>query len=235
MNTYLLGLAGKWISILCMTISSILYSGLTFSEEKFEVDNINQTKNSVASIVEVAYEIKKEYNEKLPSNIQITKQEGKKGLAYADIENQQLEILEEPTTEIIEVGTGAPGEFVGKMTGYGADCAGCSSTGTLSCRTKSGQSFSLTKNGETYDDEEYGKVRILAAALDKFPCGTIIKVTSSSLGIFNAIVMDTGSAMRKAFEKGIILMDLAFVTEQNPEIFKATSSNIKYSVQRWGW
>ena len=58
MNTYLLELAGKWISILCMTISSVLYSGLTFSEEKFEVDNINQTKNSVASIVEVAYETK---------------------------------------------------------------------------------------------------------------------------------------------------------------------------------
>lgn len=234
MNTYLLGSVGKWFSIICVTFSSILYSGLTFSEEKFEVDNVNQTKNSAATIVQVAYETKKEYNDKLPSNVQITKQEGKNGLAYSSQEDD-LKILEEPVTEIVEVGTGNPGEFVGKMTGYGADCAGCSSSGTLSCRTKSGESYSLTKNGETYDDDEYGTVRILAAALDKFPCGTIIKVTSSNLGTFNAIVMDTGSAMRGALEKGIILMDLAFTSEKNPEIYKATGSNIKYSVQRWGW
>ncbi len=235
MNTYLLELAGKWCSIICMAFSSLLNSGLIFSEEKFEVENVNQTKNSAASITEVAYETEKIYNEKLPSNITITKQEGKVGLAYTDQVNNQLEVLEEPVTEVIEVGTGAPGEFVGKMTGYGADCAGCSSSGTLSCRTESGQSYSLTKNGETYDDDEYGTVRILAAALDKFPCGTIIKVSGSNLGTFNAIVMDTGSAMRAAYEKGIILMDLAFVSENDPEVFKATGSNIKYSVQRWGW
>ena len=210
-------------------------SGLIFSEEKFEIENVNQTKNAAASITEVAYETEKIYNEKLPSNITITRQEGKVGLAYTDQVNNQLEILEEPVTEIIEVGTGAPGEFVGKMTGYGADCTGCSGSGILSCRTESGQSYSLTKDGETYDDDEYGTVRILAAALDKFPCGTIIKVSGSNLGTFYAVVMDTGSAMQAAYENGIILMDLAFVTESDPEVFKATGSNIKYSVQRWGW
>lgn len=235
MNTYLLGLAGKWCSIICMAFSSLLNSGLIFSEEKFEVENVNQTKNGIASITEVAYPTENIYNEKLPSNIIITKQKGKVGLAYTDQNSNQLEILEEPVTEIVEIGTGAPGEFVGKMTGYGADCAGCSSAGTLSCRTESGQSFSLTKNGETYDDDEFGTVRILAAALDKFPCGTIIKVSGSNLGTFNAVVMDTGSAMRNAYKNGIILMDLAFVSESHPDIFKATGSNIKYSVQRWGW
>lgn len=235
MNTYLLELAGKWFSIIYMSFSSILYSGLTFSEEKFEVENMNQTKNTVTSVIEVSYETIKEYNQKLPSNVKNTKQEGKKGLAYINHENQQIDIIQQPVAKIVEVGTGATGEFVGKMTGYGADCKGCSSTGTLSCRTKNGDNFSLIKNGETYDDDEYGKVRILAAALDKFPCGTIIKVSGSNFGTFNAIVLDTGSAMRNALEKGIILMDLAFVSEKNVEIYKATGKNINYSVQRWGW
>ena len=37
------------------------------------------------------------------------------------------------------------------MTGYGADCAGCSSTGTVSCKTKNGLSHSLRNNGTTYN------------------------------------------------------------------------------------
>lgn len=233
MNTYLLKYAGEWTLFICLTISCILYSGLTFSEEKFKVDNLNQTKNSVASIVEVAYETKKEYNDSLPSNVTVTKQKGENGLGYASESAKSVNVIKEPVPEIIEVGTGVNEEYTGKMTGYGADCKGCS--GNLSCRTKSGKVHSLTADGETYDDDEYGTVRILAAALNKFPCGTVVKVSGSNLGTFNAIVMDTGSAMRSAFEKGVILMDLAYKTETNPEISKATGSNIKYSVQRWGW
>ena len=74
-----------------------------------------------------------------------------------------------------------------------------------------------------------------AAALDKFPCGTIVKVEGSNLGTFNAIVLDTGSAMRSAWRNGIIHMDLAFKSEKDPSIYLATGSNIKYSVQRWGY
>lgn len=234
MNTYLLGLAGKWLTIICAGVSSLMNSGLIISEEKYEVENIDQTKNSVVEVTEVEYETERIYNDKLPSSVTITKQEGQKGLAYTNEENQ-LEVLQDPVSEILEVGTGAPGEYVGKMTGYGADCAGCSSTGTLSCRTKTGANHSLTQNGETYDDDEYGNVRILAADLDKFPCGTIIKVMHSNLGTFNAIVLDTGGAMRKAAASGTVLMDLAFVSENDPEVYKATGSNVKYSVQRWGW
>ncbi len=234
MNTYLLGLTGKWLTLICAGISSLMNSGLIISEEKYEVENIDQTKNSVVEVTEVNYETKRIYNDKLPSSVTITKQEGKSGLAYTN-EDNQLDVLKEPISEIVEVGTGAPGEYVGKMTGYGADCAGCSSTGTLSCRTREGSSFSLTQHGETYDDAEYGNVRILAAALDKFPCGTIIKVTHANLGTFNAIVLDTGGAMRNASANGNVLMDLAFISENDPEVFKATGSNVKYSVQRWGW
>ncbi len=234
MNTYLLGLISKWASIVCLSVTG-LFSDLLFSEVKFEVDNINQTKNSAASITEVAFDTLKIYNSKLPKNITITKQEGQTGLAYTDNINHKMEIIEKPVNAIIEVGTGDYGEYVGKMTGYGADCQGCNGSGFLSCRTSSGQTWSLTRDGETYVDEEFGKVRILAAALDKFPCGTIIKVSHSKLGTFYAVVLDTGSAMRTAWQQGIVHMDLAFVTEKNRAIYKATGFNIKYSVQRWGW
>ena len=211
MNTYLLGLISKWTSIICVSVAGLFNSGQLFSEEKIEVDNINQTKNSAASITEVAYDTIKTYNSKLPSNITITKQEGKKGLAYTDSVNNRVEVLEKPVNAIVEVGTGPDGP------------------------TKSGKTWSLTRDGEVYNDSEYGKVRILAAALAKFPCGTIVKVQSPKLGTFNAVVMDTGGAMKSAWEKGIVHMDLAFVSQKTGAVHSATGSNIKYNVQRWGW
>ena len=232
MNTYLLGLISKWATVLWVSVTGMIGSNGLISDETKMIENENQTKNATTTTVEVAYDTKKRYNSKLPSNITITKQEGKNGLAYKDNKNN-TETLIEPVTEIIEVGTGDYGEYVGKMTGYGADCVGC--TGTVSCKTKSGNSWNLIKDGTSYTDDEYGKVRILAAALTKFPCGTIIKVDSSTMGTFNAIVLDTGGAMRKAWSNGTVLMDLAFTSETSEGIHNSTNNNVKYSVQRWGW
>ncbi len=124
---------------------------------------------------------------------------------------------------------------VGKMTGYGADCIGCSGVGALSCRAADGSRHTLTENGEYYNDTTYGTVRIVAAALDKFPCGTIVKVDHPALGSFYAVVMDTGGSMKRAWNNGYVWMDLAFKTESDPDIYATTSSNTTYSVQRWGW
>lgn len=233
MNTYLLGLISKWGTILLTSVTGIVGSGQLFSEETTKVENTNQTKNASAVITEVAYDTEKRYNSKLPSNITKVMQEGKKGLAFTDNQNNEVETIVEPVKEIIEVGTGGQGEYTGKMTGYGADCAGCS--GTVSCKTKSGKTWNLLKDGTSYNDDEYGQTRILAAALTKFPCGTIIKVDSSTLGTFNAIVLDTGGAMRKAWNNGTVLMDLAFTSETSEGIHNSTNNNVKYSVQRWGW
>ena len=63
----------------------------------------------------------------------------------------------------------------------------------------------------------------------------MIKVENENLGTFNAIVLDTGGAMRKAWRNGTVLMDLAFKSENDPAVHLATSSNTKYSVQRWGY
>lgn len=156
------------------------------------------------------------------------------------VEEKEEEVVEEVEKETVSVTTSTPDEsndavFVGKMTGYGADCIGCSGVGALSCRAADGSRHTLTENGEYYNDATYGTVRIVAAALDKFPCGTIVKVDHPALGTFYAVVMDTGGSMKRAWNNGYVWMDLAFKTESDPEIYATTSSNTTYSVQRWGW
>ena len=216
-----------------LLIAGIFNSGSLISEKKIEVTNLNQMKKGKAIIKTLEFETVKTYNSSLPKGSVVTKEEGHTGLAYVNEKSENIEIIESPKNAEIEIGTGDEANYTGKMTGYGADCAGCS--GTLSCRTKEGNYHNLTTNGEYYNDSQYGTVRILAAALDKFPCGTMIKVENENLGTFNAIVLDTGGAMRKAWANGTILMDLAFKSENDPAVHLATSSNTKYSIQRWGY
>ena len=232
MNKNHLKYLGVSLLISILTITGILTSGNLISEKKFEVKNLNQTKNSIAFTKVIEYDTVETYNNKIPTGVTITRKKGHTGLAYVD-ENNNETIIESPKNAEIEIGTGDEANYVGKMTGYGADCIGC--TGTLACKTKNGSYHNLIKDGTTYNDEEYGNVKIIAAALNKFPCGTIIKVENPNLGTFNAIVLDTGGAMKTAWENGIVHMDLAYVTESDPAIHLSTSSNVKYSVQRWGF
>ena len=232
MNKNHLKYLGVSLLISILTITGILTSGNLISEKKFEVKNLNQTKNSIAFTKVIEYDTVETYNNKIPTGVTITRKKGHTGLAYVD-ENNNETIIESPKNAEIEIGTGDEANYVGKMTGYGADCVGC--TGTLACKTKNGSYHNLIKDGTTYNDEEYGNVKIIAAALEKFPCGTIIKVENPNLGTFNAIVLDTGGAMKNAWNNGIIHIDLAYLTETDPALHLSTSSNVKYSVQRWGF
>lgn len=233
MNIYLMELFSKWISVITLALASLF--GVTDSNDNHSliIENTNKTKNSQAETKTIPYEIVKVYNDDVFKGTEKVLEKGEAGVAY--IINGEIEVVKEPVTEKIEVGTKEPDVFTGKMTGYGSDCAGCSGFGYLSCRVKSGAYHSLVNDGATYNDSEYGSVRILAAALEKFPCGTIIKVTHSNFGTFNAIVLDTGSAMKSAWARGEILMDLAYVTQSDSRIHLTTTNNAKYEVQRWGW
>ena len=204
----------------------------------------------VASIViNTMVVVRKQEKEKVSSKITFEIHPDKMVSSYnfvevAPVEEEKVEeevVVEEvKEEETVSVTTSTPNEvndavFVGKMTGYGADCIGCSGVGALSCRAADGSRHTLTENGEYYNDATYGTVRIVAAALDKFPCGTIVKVDHPALGTFYAVVMDTGGSMRNAWANGYVWMDLAFKTESDPDIYSTTSSNTTYSVQRWGW
>lgn len=236
MNMYVLQLAAKWVSLLVVSVLSIFSANTNFVNENLSVSNqgFNKSLNVVNTII--PYETQVTYNSKIPSNIRNVKVEGQNGMTYVD-ETGTTQVLKQVVTEEVEQGTGATGEYNGIMTAYGPDCSTCSGVGNVACRTKEGNTFNLIRDGLYYEDSTHGRVRVLAAAHSEFPCGSIVYVQDSKLGDFMGIVLDTGWGMRNSLEKGIIHFDVAYATEKDPELLKATdmSGKVKYSVQRWGW
>ena len=233
MNFYLLNLFGKWVSLGILSIMSLF--GFTLEEETTEISNSNINKNVNISSTVIEHETIETFDSSIPSNITKVITEGKDGVIYYN--DDGTIVLEEVVDEEVIIGTGKNGEYTGVMTGYGPDCSTCSGRGYVSCKTEDKKNFNLINDGVYYNDDEYGEVRVLAAALSEFPCGTIIEVKSSNLGDFTGIVMDTGYTMREQLKNGVYHFDVAYKTEKNEEIKKATnmSGEVIYSVQRWGW
>ena len=182
--------------------------------------------------VSIGYETVYIYNEKLPSNISRVIKEGNTGLILNG-ENKSVLIEAEP--KIIEQGVGEQGIYYGYLTGYGADCDGC--TGVFYCKTREGKWMNIYKDGVYYTDTEFGSVRVLAAATKQFPCGTIMTVEDHVHEKFTGIVLDTGSAMRRAYSFGKVHIDVAHPLETSAGIgtFTDFSGTVKFEVQRWGW
>lgn len=233
MNFYLLNLFGKWLSLGILSIMSLF--GFTLEEETTEISNSNINKNVNISSTVIEHETIETFDSSIPSNITKVITEGKDGVIYYN--DDGTIVLEEVVDEEVIIGTGKNGEYTGVMTGYGPDCSTCSGRGYVSCKTEDKKNFNLINDGVYYNDDEYGEVRVLAAALSEFPCGTIVEVKSSNLGDFTGIVMDTGYTMREQLKNGVYHFDVAYETEKNEEIKKATnmSGEVIYSVQRWGW
>ena len=124
-----------------------------------------------------------------------------------------------PSNDRVSLSYNVIGTYYGTLTGYGADCYGCSG------KTRSG--YDLTKS-VYYDDAEYGKVRILAADAD-IGRNAIIRVSNvPGMDPFLAIVLDTGGNVGKG--KGA-LFDLAFSTEGEA---MSTAYNVTFELLRKG-
>ena len=233
MNFYLLNLLGKWVSLGILSIMSLF--GFTLEEETTEISNSNINKNVNINSTVIEHETIETFDSSIPSNITKVITEGKDGVIYYN--DDGTIVLEEVVDEEVIIGTGKNGEYTGVMTGYGPDCSTCSGRGYVSCKTEDKKNFNLINDGVYYNDDEYGEVRVLAAALSEFPCGTIVEVKSSNLGDFTGIVMDTGYTMREQLKNGVYHFDVAYQTEKDESIKKATdmSGDVIYSVQRWGW
>lgn len=234
MDIYLLKLVGNWLSVLVVSLVSFL--GINdYQELATNIENTSYTKTVAVENKVIPYQTKYVYNSKKASTAEReVLVEGQDGLSYT-YENGETKVLKEPVTEVIEVGTGRAGEYTGRLTTYGGDCYGCSKTATVACKTKSGKRWSLWKDGIYYNDSEYGEVRILAADLSGFPCGTMILIDNGRIEPFLGVVMDTGGTMRKQYAKGYIWMDLAFQYQGDSKGTKTGSKNTKFTVQRWGW
>ncbi len=233
MNFYLLNLFGKWVSLGILSIMSLF--GFTLEEETTEISNNNIDKNVNVISTVIEHETIETFDSSIPSNITKVIKEGQDGVVYYN--DDGIVVLEEVVDEEVIIGTGKNGEYTGVMTGYGPDCSTCSGRGYVSCKTEDKKNFNLIDDGIYYSDDEYGEVRVLAADLSEFPCGTIVEVKSSNLGDFTGIVMDTGYTMREQLKNGIYHFDVAYETEKNEDIKKATnmSGDVIYNVQRWGW
>lgn len=230
---YLFDFLSKIISLIVLIPSTIL-GIIDYEETEMNFDNANNNINTnVTSFIE-EHDTTYVYNEKWPCSRSEVIKEGIDKITYT-VNGNEEKVLQEAVTEVIEKGTGAYGEFTGRLTGYSAECKGCSPEGYVACFTEDHQQFSITKDGLYYEDDEYGSVRVIAAAKQKFPCGTIVKITKIGYEPYYTIVLDRGGAMNKAWEMGGVLIDLSFNNDKEALASDLTGRNIKFSVQRWGW
>lgn len=233
MDIYLLQLLGNWLSVLLVTLVSFFNIG-NYDEEKSDLENLSYTKT--ATVLNEVVNYKTEYvynsNKSADSSPEVIR-EGEYGLIYR-YENGDTKVFKNAVNRIVEIGTAKAVKYTGRMTAYTPYCVGCSKVGNVACMAK-GKKHSLITDGQYYVDSEYGKVRIVAAALSAFPCGTIVTIDNGKLPVFNAIVLDTGGSMRQAITKGVVWMDLAYSNKNDSEMRLAGSKNVSYTVRRWGW
>lgn len=140
------------------------------------------------------------------------------------IETKQGDYIVVNTEEVVEenkttVSVNSQNEvLIGKMSGYGPDCYGCSGYLASGVYVGDGNVY--------YNDSEYGQVRIVAGD-KKFKFGTIVRINDSIL----AIVLDRGGSIGigKKF-----LFDLLYVTEAEANI-NGISYETKFEILRNGF
>lgn len=131
--------------------------------------------------------------------------------------------------------------YTGILTGYGPDCAGCGNYITNKVSTASGYHIANIVDGSiepaftiTYNDSEYGEVRILAGD-STLPYNTIVRITIPNQDPIIGIVLDRGSTV--GFEncrspKGCLTnFDLLYPTEAES---LGKTRNVKFEILRIG-
>ena len=111
--------------------------------------------------------------------------------------------------------------FTGSLTGYAANCPLCG--GRLACKSD----YYVLDGRTTYNDPDYGEVRIVASSLN-LPCGTVVSFDSPKVSndTVVAIVLDRG-VLGNA-------LDLLVPSEKYASDYIGRST-ITYDVLRSGW
>lgn len=133
-----------------------------------------------------------------------------------------LPVQEKPVENLSLIVTPTLETVGGAMSAYGPNCAGCS--GHL------GGGFDASGGNYVYTDATYGIIRIVAGDY-KYPYGTIVKVSNSKIGEFNAIVLDRGGdiGIGKRFT-----FDLLFSSEAEAAAF-GTNYDCVFDILRYGY
>lgn len=132
--------------------------------------------------------------------------------------------------------------YTGILTGYGPDCVGCGNPNTGKVVTSSGYHVSNFVNGHiepaftiTYNDSEYGEVRIVAAD-DSIPFYSIVRINVPHWDEpVIAIVLDRGSTVgfnNCRSDRGCLTQfDLLYPTEAES---LGKTKNVKFELLRSG-
>lgn len=135
------------------------------------------------------------------------------------IEYRQVANMEEAAL----YGADTPISFDGQMTAYKATCVGC--TGGVACPPRQ----DVTGDNYYFQDDTYGKIRILAAD-PHIPCGTIVSFSNVSFSSepIIGIVLDRGGAI-----KGNI-MDFLVGPNDDMDVV-GRQRGVHYEILRWGY
>ncbi|MDD3340713.1 MAG: hypothetical protein PHN72_00725 [Bacilli bacterium] len=233
MNLYLLNLVGKWIGILF--VSGLSFFG-GYTEKEVKAVNTNKNRSLNLTTEWIAHSTEVRYNDQKPNGEQTVLVEGIDGYLVRNHDNNEIKIVKNPVTEVVEIGTyvqkpvvttvsnvATASSYTGKLTMY-TNCPNRSV-----CKTSSGHNL---KDSVYYTDQSFGTVRILSAALNAFPKGTIVEVSGASVGNFYGIVLDTGGSMQKAWSSGNVWMDLAIDASTEKAY---TDKHVTFNIKRYGF
>ena len=154
------------------------------------------------------------------------------------------DVLEEETTENHNVSNieSVIETYTGILTGYGPDCAGCGNYNTGKVVTSSGYHIANIVDGAiepaftiTYNDSEYGEVRIVAAD-DDIPFYSIVRITVPGWDEpVMAIVLDRGSTVGfdncRSSSGCLTQFDLLYASESES---LGKTQNVKFELLRSG-
>lgn len=111
--------------------------------------------------------------------------------------------------------------FTAKMSGYGADIGNYTASG-----------YQISGGNITYNDNQYGEVRILAGDRN-YPFGTIVRISNSNEGTVLGIVLDRGPDIGRAAGKKFAF-DLLYTTSREARL-KGVSYNANFEILRLGY
>lgn len=111
--------------------------------------------------------------------------------------------------------------YTGDLTGYAHDCPLCN--GTLACKP----SYNVRNGTTTYDDPEYGRVKIVASSKN-LKCGSIVSFYSKRVG--------EGRILAIVLDRGVLGNALDLLTPSEGYASKYIGrSSVTYDVLRDGW
>lgn len=111
--------------------------------------------------------------------------------------------------------------FTAKMSGYGADIGNYTASG-----------YQISGGNITYNDNQYGEVRILAGDRN-YPFGTIVRISNSNEGTVLGIVLDRGPDIGRGTAKKFAF-DLLYTTSREARL-KGVSYNANFEILRLGY